>query len=125
MKQGSDHRANRVTSLWEAVPDTLADKEFTEILASGKDVRVERIVSKGHSSPDHFWYDSDQAEWVALLSGEAKLRFKEQDVQIHMKPGDHLTIAPHQEHRIEWTTPDQPSVWLAVYFSVPPQATES
>jgi len=25
-------------------------------------------------------------------------------------------IAAHRKHRVEWTTPDEPTVWLAVFF---------
>ena len=36
---------------------------------------------------------------------------------IHMKAGDHLTISAHQKHRVEWTMPDAPTIWLAVSYS--------
>ena len=94
-------------------------EEATEVLASGQDVRIERIVSTGQSSPDGFWYDSDQWEWVAVLSGEGKLRFEEEPDFLHLKAGDHITIAPHKRHRVEWTSPTEPTIWLAVYFTNP------
>lgn len=92
-------------------------EELVDILADGKHVRIERIVSRGHASPDGFWYDQDEAEWVVVLKGEAKLSFDDDDTLIHMKPGDHLTIPSHRRHRVEWTSPDQTTVWLAVFFS--------
>ena len=36
-------------------------------------MRVERIVSSGHCSPEGFWYDQDEQEWVPLLQGAARL----------------------------------------------------
>ena len=36
-------------------------------------LRIERIVSFGHSSPEGFWYDQDQHEWVLPLKGAARL----------------------------------------------------
>ena len=59
-------------------PLTLPD-EAVELIASGKGVRIERIVSTGHVSPDEFWYDSEECEWVTVLSGEGKLRFENDD----------------------------------------------
>ncbi len=26
---------------------------------------------------------------------------------------------PHRRHRVEWTTPDEPTVWLAVHYGRP------
>jgi cupin 2 domain-containing protein len=35
---------------------------------------------------------------------------------IEMKPGDFVNVAAHKKHRIDWTTPDEPTIWLAVYY---------
>lgn len=47
--------------------------ELTTLLVSGDGVRLERIVSFGQASPEGFWYDQDEAEWVMLLAGRARL----------------------------------------------------
>src|SRR5437773_1413583 len=49
--------------------------EITEALAATPGLRIERIVSLGQTSPPGFWYDQDEAEWVVLLAGAARLRF--------------------------------------------------
>lgn len=36
-------------------------------------LRIEQIISFGHSSPEGFWYDQDQHEWVLALKGAARL----------------------------------------------------
>jgi len=77
---------------------------------------VERIVSHGHCSPDGFWYDQDENEWVILLKGSAGLRFEDQDSVLVLNPGDYLHINGHQRHRVEWTDPKQETIWLAVYY---------
>ena len=41
----------------------------TPVRKSG--IRIERIVSRGHTSPPDFWYDQPQAEWVIVLAGSA------------------------------------------------------
>jgi len=93
------------------------DAELVDVLAESSEVRVERIVSTGQASPDAFWYDSKQAEWVVVLKGEAKLRFADDQQTLHMKPGDHVTIPAHRKHRVEWTTSEGPTVWLAIFYN--------
>ncbi len=67
-------------------------------------------------SPEDFWYDQEQHEWVVVLKGAAKLRFDGDDEPLEMKPGDFINIPPHKRQRVEWTTPDEPIVWLAVHY---------
>ena len=88
--------------------------ELVTTLLEAADVRVERIVSHGHASPEGFWYDQPQNEWVVLLTGAAKLRFEDEPVE--MKPGDCVNIPARKKHRVEWTTPDEPTIWLAVHY---------
>jgi len=89
-------------------------EELVEVLLAAANLRIERIVSHGHASPEGFWYDQDQHEWVVVLKGAARLRFE--DGIVEMKPGDFINIPAHKKHRIEWTTPDEPTVWLAVHY---------
>jgi len=79
-------------------------------------VRIERIVSTGQASPPGFWYDQVHGEWVAVLAGEAKLRFEDEPAARTLGPGDFVDIAPHRRHRVEWTRPGEPTVWLAVHY---------
>ena len=102
-------------NLFADLPTDLPE-ELVEVLAENKHVRIERIVSTGHASPDGFWYDQDENEWVVVLKGEAKLLFESDDEPIHMKPGDFVNISAHRKHRVEWATPDEQTVWLAVFY---------
>ena len=104
-----DHPANLFTDLPARLPD-----ELTTTLLEAAAVRVERIVSHGHASPADFWYDQPQAEWVIVLKGAARLRFEDRTVE--MKPGDFINIPAFMKHRVEWTTPHEPTVWLAVHY---------
>jgi len=99
-----------------ATPDAGVSGEHIEVLASGAACRVERIVSCGHTSPAGFWYDQDRDEWVSLLSGAAQLLF-ENGRSLTLTPGDHLLIPAHCRHRVEWTHPEQATVWVAVHLA--------
>lgn len=102
-------------NLFVGLPDEISE-ELIEVLAEGNHVRIERIVSHGQSSPRGFWYDQGQAEWVLILEGEAQLLIEGDANPIHLRKGDHLTLPAHRKHRVEWTTPDQPTIWLAVFY---------
>lgn len=104
-----------VANLFADLPSSLP-VELVQTLSAAPGVRVERIVSHGHTSPPGYWYDQPQHEWVALLTGAARLLFEGDEGPIEMRPGDHLTIPAHRRHRVEWTTPDGPTVWLAVHY---------
>lgn len=95
------------------IPADLPVELVQTILVSG-DIRIERIVSKGHQSPPDFWYDQEQNEWVFLAKGEAWLQFQNQTQ--HLKAGDYINIPAHQKHRVEWTSPDEETVWLAIFY---------
>lgn len=102
-------------NIFHNVPDDL-DDEFIETLVRMPTLRIERIVSRGHTSPDGFWYDQNDDEWVVLLSGGARIAFEGSPEDVTLEPGDHLTIRAHQKHRVEWTDPAKDTVWLAVFF---------
>ncbi len=104
-----------MSNLFSELPDNLTN-EASVILAEGKNVRIERIVSHGQASPDGFWYDQDQAEWVVVLKGEAKLLIEGAKEPVHLQVGDHLLIPAHQRHRVEWTSLDELTIWLAVFY---------
>ena len=91
----------------------LPDELFTTLLDAA-DVRIERIISHGHASPADFWYDQPQHEWVIVLKGAARLQFE--DGMVEMKPGDFINIPAFKKHRVDWTTPDEPTVWLGVRY---------
>ncbi len=94
--------------------------ERFDALVTSEAVRIERIVSNGQASPPGFWYDQPGAEWVVVLRGRARLRFEDEPEPRELKPGDHVDIAPHRRHRVEWTAPGEATVWLAVHYGAAP-----
>jgi len=102
-------------SLFENTPAALPD-ELIETLASSDRVRIERIVSRGHASPEGFWYDQAENEFVLVVQGSAGLRVEGQDAILVMEPGDHVNIPAHVRHRVEWTDAACATIWLAVHY---------
>jgi cupin 2 domain-containing protein len=102
-------------NLFSSVPDARA-AEIVEVLLSRPPVRIERIVSLGQASPPGFWYDQEEGEWVMLLAGAARLRFADEAEARLLDPGDFIDIAPHRRHRIDWTDPTTPTLWLGVFY---------
>jgi len=90
--------------------------EIFETLISAGNVRIERIISCGQKSPENFWYDQNENEWVILLKGYASLEF-EKSGTIELHEGDHINIPAHQKHRVAKTSANPECVWLAVYYS--------
>lgn len=104
-----------MSNFFESIPDSIPS-EIVEVVANSEHVRIERILSGGQKSPDDFWYDQDENEWVIVLQGAARIEFEDPQRTLSLSPGDHLMIAAHQRHRIDWTCPDSVTIWLAVFF---------
>jgi cupin 2 domain-containing protein len=109
----------QLSNLFRAIPSELPQELFTPLVHADK-LKIERIVSQGHSSPAGFWYDQAQSEWLLLLTGEAKIQFQNQP-EVHLKPGDTLNIPAHQKHRVSWTTLEKQTIWLAVHYEMGPE----
>lgn len=102
-------------NLLEQVPHHLQDEQFIELLTA-PGLRIERIVSTGHSTPRDEWLEQAQAEWVLLIQGGAAVRLQDAAEACRLRPGDHLHIPAGRRHRVEWTTAEPPAVWLAVHY---------
>lgn len=101
-------------SLFADIPRQLPE-ELCQTLFENPTVRIERILSKGHYSAESTWYDQEQTEWVILLQGQARLSFMEGD-PVELNPGDYLLLPAHCKHRVDWTSADQVSIWLAIHI---------
>ncbi|EKE70230.1 cupin domain-containing protein [Gallaecimonas xiamenensis] len=101
-------------NLFTPLPDAF-EGEIFDTLLSRAGTRLERIVSHGQCSPDGFWYEQAEGEWVLVLKGEAELGFEDGSA-VRLGPGEYLDLAPGVRHRVNWTTPDEPTVWLALFY---------
>jgi len=110
-----DGAVPQVMNLLVHLPDARFG-EIVDVLLTRAGVRIERIVSQGQISQPEFWYDQEEGEWVLLLAGAARLRFADEADTRLLGPGDWLEIAPHRRHRVDWTDPTVPTIWLAVFY---------
>ena len=103
-----------MTNLFDDLPEPGHDELFTELLRR-PGIRIERIVSHGQVTPPDAPYDQPHDEWVLLLAGAARL-WLDGEGERELRPGDALMIPAHCRHRVTWTDPDGPTVWLAVHL---------
>jgi cupin 2 domain-containing protein len=93
----------------------LEAETFQDILQAPH-LRIERIVSHGHTSPAEGWYDQAEHEWVLVLEGRGELSFDDGRT-VALGKGEHIHIPAHCKHRVSWTDPAQATVWLAVFYT--------
>jgi cupin 2 domain-containing protein len=105
----------RSGNLFAGLPARMAE-EAVAVVAARPGAVVERIVSTGQASPPGFWYDQDWSELAIVLQGEAGLWIEGEEAPRRLGPGDWVDLPAHVRHRVEWTDPDTPTVWLAVHW---------
>ncbi|MDR2801386.1 MAG: cupin domain-containing protein [Desulfovibrio sp.] len=87
-------------------------EELFETLLRGGGIRLERIISRGQTSPEGFWYDQAGDEWVLVLDGEAEIARADGSV-IRLSRGDSLFLPKGMRHRVVYTS--DPCLWLALH----------
>lgn len=102
-------------NIFDNLPSELPDEQVLDLLNQPR-LRIERIVSKGHSSPQTGWYEQDEDEWVLLLKGTGHLIFVDGQ-ELTLKQGDCLYIPVHRLHKVSHPHPDEVTIWLAIFFA--------
>ena len=105
---------NELSNIFNNLPKDSETEEIVEIIEKNDNIRIERIISSGQHSPENFWYEQNENEFVILLKGEAELEFE--DKTINMLPGDYLLIPALQRHRVKSTSKNEQTIWLAVFY---------
>jgi cupin 2 domain-containing protein len=100
-----------------STPGENASREEFLTLHESDGLKIERITSHGQASPDGFWYDQSNDEWVMLVQGDAILEF-EDGRRLELRAGDCQFIAKHVRHRVAHTSMD--TLWLAVHSGAEP-----
>jgi len=103
-----------VGNIFETIPKEMDDEKFESLIESGA-VKIERIISKGHTSPKEGWYDQDQDEWVIVLRGPATIMCENAE-PINLSEGGYINIPAGTKHKVIWTDPEIETVWLAVHY---------
>jgi cupin 2 domain-containing protein len=103
-------------NLFDAAPGDSRQEVVTSLLET-PNLKIERIVSMGQASPPGFWYDQPFAEWVIVLAGSAGLCCEDEAEVRVLSPGDYVLIPARLKHRVEWTSQDHATIWLAVHYS--------
>ena len=103
-----------LTNLLADIPADMPDEVF-QTLVSTEAVRVERIISLGHTSPAGHWLDQARARMGggAARRGAVGVRGRRAD---RFVPGAFVNIPAHRRHRVVWTAPDEPTIWLAIHY---------
>jgi cupin 2 domain-containing protein len=103
-----------VNNIFANIPQELPQELFEEIISTNV-LKIERIVSDGHTTNDREWYDQDTNEWVIVLQGKAIVSFLgEEDILLQV--GDYINIPAHKKHRVQWTKHNIKTIWLAVHY---------
>lgn len=102
-------------NIHDLIPDTLPE-EITNILYLANNIRIERIISSGQYSPEDFWYDQEENEWVMLLEGSATIAFDDA-TEINLQKGDYMLVPRHKKHRVAFTSQNPKCIWLAIFFT--------
>lgn len=103
-----------MNNIFKDIPEP-SQNEFFEELVTKDGLKIERIVSFGHTTKEFEWYDQEHDEWVILLKGEAIVSFEDNE-DVRLCAGDFINIKAHQKHRVSWTKPNEQSVWLAIHY---------
>jgi cupin 2 domain-containing protein len=104
-----------VANIYQNLPFSLPD-ECVDVLLAHPNVRIERIVSQGHSTSIGEWYDQTEHEWVIVLQGLGVIEY-ENGEQVTLNTGDYLYLPAHLKHRVASTSEDEQTIWLAIFWS--------
>ncbi len=125
-------------NIFSKIPKDIPEELFEKIVES-KDVKIERIISRGHTTKEGKWYNQDKNEFVIVLKGYAVIEYKDivkdkslsldsqrqtgerlmsvdYGKKIKMNVGDYLIIPAHVEHRVLETSKKEETIWLAVFY---------
>lgn len=91
-------------------------EENTRVVLQEPGLRLERIHSCAAASPEGFWFDQSEHEWVMLLQGSARLAFADDSPEVALSRGESLLIPARCRHRLVETDPAPGTIWLALFW---------
>ncbi len=102
-------------NIFTNLPDATSGEAFQTLLERDG-VKIERIISHGQATPEGEWYDQKWDEWVLLLSGRAGLLIEGEAEPRELEIGEYLLLPAGCRHRVAWTAPNSPTIWLAIHW---------
>ncbi|MHB8110548.1 MAG: cupin domain-containing protein [Syntrophorhabdaceae bacterium] len=105
----------RKENIFSRIPARIPDEIF-ETLAETDTIKIERIISDGHTTPGDNWYDQNFDEWVMVVKGIAEILFEDEADAMTLRPGDYMLIPACRRHRVIRTDENQPTIWLAIHM---------
>lgn len=93
-----------------------SDEKFISIINS-ENIKIEKIISTGQITEKGVWLEQNWDEFVVLISGEAKLSFEGEDEHLKLNIGDYVLIPKNVKHRVEFTSKEKPTIWLAIHYN--------
>ncbi len=104
----------KCSNIYSKVPGRKGKEAFKTLLVNKK-LKIERIISQGQVTEKGKWLKEARDEWVIVLKGAGKLRFRKDNRLIKLTDGDYVLIPANTFHRVEWTSLRQKTIWLAVH----------
>ena len=104
-----------MNNIFDEIPANVPEEIFAELIHN-PNFRVERIVSRGHATPENEWYDQGDNEWILLIAGNAQIEFQTNQRIVNLIPGSFLNIPARSKHRVNWTQKETPTIWLAIHY---------
>ena len=105
----------KTNNIFQNVPRDLNEELFTTILEKDS-LKLQRIVSEAHTTPEGEWYDQTDNEWFILLQGAAIISFEDKE-EVKLEVGDYLNIPAHKRHRVSWTSEEEKTIWLVMHYA--------
>lgn len=111
--------------------DLSEKEEVVRILAEGKNVKIEKIISTGQTTD---WQESEQNEFVILVQGEAEIEYFEDknfekngniiknqrntnNKKLQLEKGDTILINRGEKHRVSYTNKNPCCIWICIFFN--------
>lgn len=89
-------------------------EEYTETMLSGDNWRLERIISRGHVSPEGFWYEQNEDEWGRGAPRRGRNHVGRRN-EMHVKKRRKRAYSAKCRHRVSRTSENPECIWLCFF----------
>ena len=105
---------NEIFNFIDYIPNDSTNEIFQTIVKNDN-IKIERIISYGQTTPKDFWYNQDEDEFVYIVQGDAKIKYNNGTIHT-LNTNDSLYIKAHQKHQVVYT--DNPTIWLTIFIPI-------